>query len=80
MTDARTQVVKAKEIPKGAAKTVISKKDTPKSKIPKAGKTAKQPETGSYCGHVLALILFILFGMFAIMLGKIRYRQRRKPV
>ncbi len=79
MTDARTQVVKAKEIPKGAAKTVISKKDTPKSKIPKAGKTAKQPETGSYCGHVLAWILFILFGMFASMLGKIRYRQRREP-
>lgn len=80
MTDVRTKVVKAKKIPKGAAKTVIEKKNTPRSKTPKAVKTSTQPETGSHYGHVLALVLFIVFGMSAIVLGKTRYRQRRKLV
>lgn len=78
MTDMRTQVVESKKIPKGAARTVISKKETPKSKTPKARRAAPQPETGFRDGHVQALILFIVFGFLVALIGKIKCRMKKR--
>ena len=77
MTDMRMETVKLKEVPKGSAMTVISKKKTPKSRMPEAKKFVPQPETGFRDGHVLVLAVFAAAGISAAVIGTVRYRRRR---
>lgn len=76
MTDLRAKIVASKKIPKGSSGQTDSKAKVPQAKKPAV--SGKQPETGQAEEIAVRIILLLMSGVMAAILGRRRFIRTKK--